>query len=407
MKIKLNKKFKPLFTSKDRYFIVTGGRGSSKSFSITTYLLLLMMGESGHTILFTRYTMTSAHLSIIPEFLEKIELLNQQDNFYITKDSIENKLTGSKILFKGIRTSSGEQTASLKSLNGVTTWVLDEAEELMNEKIFDKINLSVRANNKQNRIILILNPATKIHWIYKRFFQNNEVEPSSNLSKNNVTYIHTTYLDNKKHLAPSFIKEIENLKESNIDKYNTTILGGWMNQKEGVVFKDWKQINEIPKEAILVGYGADFGHNHPTTCVAVYKLNESIILDELLYERHLSTGDITNRFKALNLKANVFCDSAMPAYIQELRNANISAYPVKKIGESITFGINLMLDYPMLVTKNSINLINELNNYSWLESNDGSSIDKPAKVMDDLIDAARYCYIMRLQHKSSTPMVSF
>ena len=56
-----------LLGSKSRYFVVTGGRGSGKSFEVGRFITLLSF-EQGHKILFTRQTMTSAHLSIIPEF---------------------------------------------------------------------------------------------------------------------------------------------------------------------------------------------------------------------------------------------------------------------------------------------------------------------------------------------------
>jgi len=130
-KVVLNNKYKKLFTSPSRFFILTGGRGSSKSFSVSYWCALTLLFEKGHTILFTRYTMKSAHISIIPEITSKIELMGHLDKFDITKDSITCKLTGSTILFRGIRTSSGDQSANLKSLSGVTTWILDEAEELM------------------------------------------------------------------------------------------------------------------------------------------------------------------------------------------------------------------------------------------------------------------------------------
>jgi phage terminase large subunit len=158
--IKIDNKYSPIADSDGRYFIVTGGRGSGKSFSVNL-LLVLLTYEAGHTILFTRYTLSSTYISIIPEFLEKIELLDKYDDFYITKDEIRNKRSGSKIIFKGIKTSSGDQTANLKSLQGVTTFVLDEAEELTNEDTFDKIDLSVRQLGKQNRVILILKPNNK------------------------------------------------------------------------------------------------------------------------------------------------------------------------------------------------------------------------------------------------------
>ena len=83
--IQLNPKYIPLFQSPDRYFVITGGRGSGKSFGISLFLLNLTY-EKGHKVLFSRYTLMSAQTSIIPEFIEKIDLN--------TKDDIdsENKL---------------------------------------------------------------------------------------------------------------------------------------------------------------------------------------------------------------------------------------------------------------------------------------------------------------------------
>ena len=81
-----------------RYYIVTGGRGSGKSFSLNV-LLCSLMREAGHVILFTRYTLRAASISIIPEFVEKIEYLNMANEFHITKDEIVHKTSGSKILF--------------------------------------------------------------------------------------------------------------------------------------------------------------------------------------------------------------------------------------------------------------------------------------------------------------------
>ena len=134
-KIKLIPKFKPLFKADSRYYVITGGRGSSKSFSVATWVALLMYYEEGHTILFTRFTMTSAHISVIPEFLDKIKILGLEKEFTVTKDEIICNRTNSKIIFRGLKTSSGDQSANLKSLQGVTTWIMDEAEELKDETI--------------------------------------------------------------------------------------------------------------------------------------------------------------------------------------------------------------------------------------------------------------------------------
>jgi len=167
--IELNRKYEAL-KNDTRFFVITGGRGSSKSFGVGTFASILSF-EAGHKILFTRQTMTSAHLSIIPEFQEKISLLNAHDYFDITKSEIKNKASGSEIIFRGIKTSSGDQTANLKSLQGVTTWIVDEAEELNDELIFDKINLSIRQKGFQNRIILPLISSTSLKDISITIFR--------------------------------------------------------------------------------------------------------------------------------------------------------------------------------------------------------------------------------------------
>ena len=68
-----SKKYKA-FWNDSRYTILTGGRGSGKSFFTGMFLMGLIHEEPGHTILFTRYTLRSASVSIIPEFKEKLEL---------------------------------------------------------------------------------------------------------------------------------------------------------------------------------------------------------------------------------------------------------------------------------------------------------------------------------------------
>ena len=93
----VNRKFIPLFTDDSRYFIITGGRGSAKSFAVSTFATLLSM-ERGQKILYSRQTMTSAEKSIIPEFTEKIEMLGLESMFLIRKTDIINMVTGSEII---------------------------------------------------------------------------------------------------------------------------------------------------------------------------------------------------------------------------------------------------------------------------------------------------------------------
>ena len=367
-----------------RYYVITGGRASGKSFSVNIMLVLLTY-EANHTILFTRYTLTSAYVSIIPEFIEKIELLDKFDDFHITKDEIINIRSGSKIVFKGIKTSSGDQTANLKSITGVTTWVLDEAEELTDEETFDKIDLTIRETKNQNRIILILNPTTKEHWIYQRFFEDKGIQEG----------IHTTYQDNLKNLSKSFLKQIEELKIRRPLKYKHAIMGGWLNKAEGVIFNNWK-IGEFKKIGVSV-FGQDYGFsNDPTTLIEtnIDTSNKLIYLRECYYLPSLTTSEIT-RLNIQHAKDSlIVADSAEPRLISEIRAKGCNVKPSVKGQGSVTYGISLLQDYDLVISEDSINLVKELNNYSWLEKKSNTPIDK----FNHLIDAVRYAVSFQLKN---------
>ena len=392
MSLSLNSKYTPLFNNYNRYYIVTGGRGSGKSYTINMFLLALTY-EAGHTILFTRYTLTSAHVSIIPEFLEKIEQLENHNDFHITKDEIVNLRTGSKIIFKGIKTSSGTQTASLKSLAGVTCWVLDEAEELVDEDIFDKIDLSIRAKNKQNRVILVLNPATKEHFIYQKFFESKGVEAGSNLTKGDTTYIHTTYLDNVENLSQSFLDQVEDTKKRRPEKYKHAILGGWLNKAEGVIFTNWS-VGQFPNTNDTV-FGQDFGFSQdPTTLIETHiDTAKKIIYARLhVYKAGLTTSEIAQLNYKFAQDRLIVADSAEPRLIAELKAKKLNIVPTIKGADSVKYGISLIQDYDMVIDEGSIDLIKELNNYCWLEKKSETPIDK----FNHGLDALRYSVAYQL-----------
>ena len=282
--MKLNKKFQPLWRNDTRYFIVTGGRGSGKSYAVGTFIENLLF-QQGHKVLFTRYTLTAASKSIIPEFVEKIDVQGHNNVFDVTNNSIKNIASGSEIIFSGIKTSSGNQTANLKSLQGVTTWVLDEAEELDSPEVFDKIDLSVREKNIQNRVILILNPALREHWIYKRFFLDANVDENFNGVKGDVTYIHSTYLDNKTNLHESFIKRAEQMKAHDYQLYVHVMLGSWLDTLTGRLYSNLQEYQDLPQgESVMYCDTADTGEDYLCAITAV-KTNTSLYITDVVYTK--------------------------------------------------------------------------------------------------------------------------
>lgn len=398
----LNPKYKPLFLNHTRYFVITGGRGSAKSFGVGSFTCGLSF-EVGHKILFTRQTMTSAHLSIIPEFEEKINLMGFEQWFDVNKTEVVNRKSGSQIIFRGIKTSSGDQTANLKSLQGVTTWIVDEAEELQDEKTFDKINFSIRQKGVQNRVILILNPATKEHWIYKRFFEEAGVNPGYNGVKGNTTYIHSDYRDNIKNLDPVFVQEVMELEDKNPAKYNHQILGGWLDKAEGVIYTNWEQ-GEF-KEVGTVVYGQDYGFSiDPTVLVktSMDKTNKIIYVQECFYKPHLQTTPIAELNTQFAGKSLIYGDGQEQRLIEEIKDKGCNIKPAEKGPGSITAGIAVLQDYKLVV--DGLNIVKELNNYVWHDNKSNTPIDD----YNHALDALRYAIYSQIVNKPLTrPKYSF
>lgn len=244
---RINEKYKPLYTSNKRYFSLTGGRGSGKTYAVHEFIARLTY-EAGHGILFTRYTMVSAEKSIIPEFRNTLSRLGIESDFNITKTHVMNKRTKSFIFFTGIKTHAGDQTANLKSLPNITTWVIEEGEDYKDGDSFRDIDDSIRVKGIQNRVIWIQNPsyADESFW-YDQFYKGYEVENTFTFNNRDWTYtttshpnvesIHTTYHDNRDNLNKDKLAQWDKVAQTNPELYNYKYIGGWLKNKEGALYK--------------------------------------------------------------------------------------------------------------------------------------------------------------------------
>lgn len=228
--MRLSEKYKPLWTEDYRYAVISGGRGSAKSFTVQTFLRDLTY-QPKHKIAMTRYTMTSAEKSVIPEFEEKLILDNVLQHFDLLGKTYTNNRSQSELYFMGLKTSSGVQTASLKSIHGLSTWYMEEAEELINDETeesectFDKIDNSIRQKGVDLRTLLTWNPSDEESFVFQRFYKSRGVDITFNGLIDDTLYIYTSYLDNLNNLHPSFIKKAEEVKATNPARYNHIYMG--------------------------------------------------------------------------------------------------------------------------------------------------------------------------------------
>ena len=228
------------------------------------------------------------------------------------------------------------------------------------------------------------------------FWAHTEVltEPDSELLK-------LTYLDNEA-IPSGTLEKLLNRKEKAEQEDRQGSRGYWWNwwrvygmgeigSLQGVVFNNWKQVEEMPDNARLLGYGLDFGYtNDPTTCVGVYKMDNEYYYQEELYSTGLTNNDIASILLPIVGSRIVYGDSAEPKSIEELRRLGMNIVGADKGKDSIMYGINKMQQSNFYVTEDSTNLVKELRNYTWQTDKSGSKVNKPVDNYNHLIDAIRY-----------------
>ena len=242
--------------------IVTGGRYSLKSFTISVFALSALVDYQWN-VLYTRYTNMSIVDSVKPEVSDKIEYFSRDHTITDTQNHIE--CNGNRISFKGIKTGSSVQTANLKSLSGFNCFIVDEAEEIPDYDTFKKVFYSIRSETKRNLTILILNPTIREHWIFREFFEKKGLEGGENCVKDNVMYIHTSYLDaDQERIPKNILADYKRLEIENPTQYENIVLGGWITEPEGVLIPRSKikleKLQDLkPIYSFAVGDPADTG----------------------------------------------------------------------------------------------------------------------------------------------------
>ncbi|HEY3385794.1 MAG TPA: phage terminase large subunit, partial [Saprospiraceae bacterium] len=157
-------------------------------------------------------------------------------------------------------------------------------------------------------IFIDFNPADEFHWIY-----------DSILTRSDCYFIKSTYLDNP-FLPHEQVKEIENLK--NVDENFWRIYGeGERGHSEGVIYTHWTPFNGTVSGTNV--FGLDFGYNNPTALVKVTEKDQDLYWKEEIYQSHLTNSDLIPMVKQIVGYHPVYCDTAEPARIEELKRAGI------------------------------------------------------------------------------------
>ena len=353
-----------------RIRIVQGGTSSSKTFTILPLLIQYAIQTPNSEISVVSESIPHLKRGALKDFLKIMDWTNNMNHNNFNKSNLTYKFSnGSYIEF-----FSADQPDKLRGARRDILFI----NECNNVSFESYQQLAIRT---KKFIYLDYNPTNEF-WVHTELMN----EPTSD-------FIILTYKDNEA-LDPAIVKEIEKAKvKAETSSYWENwwkVYGlGQIGTLEGVIFNNWQQIDVLPNDARLLGYGVDFGYsNDPTAIVEVYKWNDKRIINEICYQKELSNSQIA---KFIKTQEDCYCDSAEPKSIAELRAFGINARPVRKGSDSINFGIQVMQEQEYLITKQSTNLINELRKYAWdKDKKTGATLNKPIDMFNHAIDAFRY-----------------
>jgi phage terminase large subunit len=364
-----------------RIRIVQGGTSSSKTFSIIPLLISYAIENPMSEISIVSESIPHLKRGAIKDF-QKIMILCD-----LYKDSQFNK-SDLKYRFKNgsyIEFFSVDQPDKLRGARRDILFV----NECNNIDFESYQQLSVRT---KKFIYLDYNPTNEF-WVHTELMNDIDTD-----------FVVLTYKDNEA-LDKAIVKEIEKAREkaktSSYWENWWKVYGlGQLGSLEGVIFNNWQIIDNIPAEATLLGFGLDFGFsNDPSSLIAVFQWNDKIICDERIYATGLLNTDII-RLMNQDKRLPIWADSAEPKSIEEIRRSGFNIKSVEKGKDSIVYGISVLQDKDILVTKPSINLIKELRSYSWDTDKAGKKLNKPIDDFNHAIDALRYFAMMHFKNSN-------
>jgi phage terminase large subunit len=383
MAFKYTTAIKKLRALSKRKRIVQGGTSAGKTFGILPILIDKATKTPRLEISVVSETIPHLRRGAIKDFLKIMDWTGR----YIDERWNRSLLTYKFANGSYIEFFSAEQESKLRGARRNILYI-NEANNISFESYHQ---LAIRTSDE---IWIDYNPTSEF-WAHTELMRDEDSE-----------YIVLTYKDNEA-LSDSIIKEIESAQTKAL---TSSYWANWwkvyglgeVGSLQGVVFDNWKQIDTIPSDAKLLGYGMDFGYTtDPTTLVAIYMMDNELYIDELLYQTNLNNNEIGNRLKTFNIQRpyEIVCDSAEPKSINELRLQGFNTQPAQKGPDSIKIGIDILKRYQLNVTKNSTNLIKELRAYQWETDKDGKLTGKPVDHSNHAIDSLRYFALNKLNNR--------
>ena len=291
---------------------------------------------------------------------------------------------GSQIIMVGLDTEE-----KLLSLTNISTIWCEEAYEIEKEKI-EQLNLRMRGNAENQQLLLSWNPISKQSYLYN-FTVENPPE--------NSIFHHSTYKDNP-FLNEEYVAALDEMAIRNPQKYRVYGLGEWGVDYEGLVITNWRteafDAMELASRGCERRSGMDIGWVDKSAIIdTLYdRANKTIYVFNEFYKSGCQLSELAQAIKDMRLtKTKLYVDAAESRSIAYFKQEGIRAEACAKGAGSVKAGLMFLQDNLIIVHPSCKNLINELENFSYIKSKvTGEWTEDTTHEFSHAIDGLRYGY---------------
>lgn len=344
-----------------------GGTRSGKTWGVLQLLHLLALNNPSPLVIScVAATLPMVKRGMVRDF--RLMLANEgqwDENAYNKTEGCYQYSNGTIIEFFGVDNASKVHGSARDIL------FVNEAQGIPRE-IFRQLDIRTR-----KKVIIDFNPVRKF-WGETEFVGDRYVT------------VHSTYKDNP-YLSKEQVGAIEkNMNDANWWRvYGEGLTGG----VEGNVYPEYEVIEDMPETFTGRCIGLDFGFvNDPTAIVDIRFQGWDLYVDLLCYETGLLNANIAEYLTSNMLHRLItVCDNAEQKSIVELQQRRIKAIPCVKGRGSVAGGIAQVKQFKLHVTKRSVKLLDELDNYKWIKDEATDTYTNEAiDAWNHALDAMRY-----------------
>lgn len=304
--------------------------------------------------------------------------------------STETRLYGRNIYFVG-----AHDEGSVRAIQGSTLAIAYVDELTCIPEPFFRM-LGSRLSVKGAQLLATMNPDSPAHWVKK-----NYIDRSGDLD-----LIHWHFVLDDNPVLDEAYKE--NLKKEYMGShwYARFIEGKWT-AATGMIFDGFDEDNLFSDQMDTPNYyicGLDYGTINATACVLAavtpkkwpqIRIEGEYYWDSQKTGRTKSDAELAadiKKFISWRRITALYIDPAAASLKIELRNLDI---PVMDAKNDVLPGIQVMNKFiygkNLVVHRSCRNLIEQIQSYQWDAKSLINGVDRPLKLNDHAVDAARYC----------------